>query len=166
MKLLPSIALVVCMSVLVPASAEAPSPEQEAMRGSLYGLGEGLAAGVVSRGRPSRTERFRTTIGANFAGEKLYFDVKGLRVVVLRSSHPDLMIPVSVAVTTPQMLRLINHDFPEMTRSAIIGNYGPPASETANSLHYNGLAEICSDSIDIGLKNEKVIALEWTFCAD
>jgi hypothetical protein len=48
----------------------------------------------------------------------------------------------------------------------VIATYGPPESQTASALHYNGLSEICSDSIDFGLKDEKIISIKWNFCVD
>jgi hypothetical protein len=136
------------------------------MRGRLYGLGQGLAAAAVIGGHPVHVEQLGGSAAVDSAVEKRYFAAKGLRVVVLKFARVDFVTPVSVEVATPEALRLIDHDWPEMNRDAIVGNFGPPISQTSSAMHYKGLAEICSDFMDIGLRDEKMVSVKWTFCTD
>ena|SRR5471032_287856 len=151
---------------LAPAIAQLPSSDQETMRGRLYGLGEGLAAAAAIYSHPAHVEPLVGSATINLPIEKRYFAAKGLRVVVLKSAQVDFVTPLSVEVTTAESLRLIDHDWPEMNSAAIVGNFGPPISQTSSLIRYKGLAEICSDFIDIGLKDEKMVSVKWTFCTD
>lgn len=165
MKLIHTLVVAASTTAVSTALAEPLSAAQEVARGSLYGIGQGLAAAVVIGQRPIRVVRLRAKSEITNA-ERRYFVARGLRVVVLKFAGNDFMVPASVEITNPSTLRLVNHDFPGLTRAALIANYGPPDAQSANALHYNGLAEICSDSIDIGLKDEKAISIKWNFCSD
>jgi hypothetical protein len=166
MKSLRLFAFIVGSIVLVPAMAQLPYSYQDAMRGSLYGLGQGLAAAAVIGGHPVHVEQLGGSGTVDSAVETRYFEAIGLRVVVLKFARSDFFRPVSVEVSSPETLRFIDHDWPEMNRAAIVGNFGPPISQTSSSMHYRGLAEICSDFMDIGLKDEKMVSVKWNFCTD
>jgi len=147
--------LFVSAAVMWTAAAEAPSAEQMAMRAKLYGIGEGLATAVSLSSRPNH-------VSDNIQ----HYAVNGLRVEMYKPDLGNYILPVSVETTTPAVLRAINHDLPEMSGETFIGQFGEPDSHTANSLHYRGMAEICSDYMDIGLKDGKVASISWTFCSD
>lgn len=129
-------------------------------------MGEGLIAAAVMEGHPGRIEHLGGSSAIDSAIEKRYFARKGVQVVVLKSARADFVSPVFVEITTSEALRLIDHDWPKMSRAAIISNFGPPISKTNSSMRYKGLAEICSDFIDVGLKDEKMVSVKWTFCTD
>ena len=165
MKLVYTLIVAPTLLLLSTALANPISDAQQTARGSLYGTGQGLAAAVVMVTRPNRVERVRATSETG-SFERWYFAKKGLRVVVLKFQGNDFVLPDEVEVTSQASLRNIDHDFPTMKREDLIATYGAPDSQTASTLHYNGLSEICSDSMDIALKDEKIISIKWNFCVD
>ena len=153
---------------MAPAMAQPPSSVAEPIGeiSYLYALGEGMAAATVIGAHPVRVERLKGNAAQDSAIEKRYFAAHGLRVVAFKFPQADFYTVTSVEVTTSAALRQINHAWPQMNRAAIIANFGTPVSQTATSIRYKGSAEICSDFMDIGLKDGKMASITWTFCAD
>lgn len=163
-KVLSALALIIAAIAVIPAMAQQPAATEE-IASELFGVGQGLAAATVIGGHPVRVERLKASTVGNSATEKRYFSANGLRVVVFKFPQADSFTVASVEVTTTGALRAINHDWPGMDRAAIIANFGAPATETASSAQYKS-AGVCESLVDIGLKDDKIASVKWSFCTD
>lgn len=159
-------AIAAALVLAFPAAFASPRQveiSQAEARGSLFGFGAGLASAVVGISKPTRVEQPKS----NPAGLELrIYAQSGLKVVFAKSPTSETPLPIEVELQSAQAIRAISKELSELKKPAVIANFGQPESQSGTTFRYRGLAESCSDNVELHFQAELLSAIKWSFCAE
>lgn len=158
------LALSIDVSAVSAQDGQYPKCVQSEWRGSIFGLGEGIATAIAATLEPSSVDQMSDN-AANLVERRTYRK-DGLAVTVIAIPRDKAVLPIMVEATTPAAIRMVSKTLSEMSRSSIVPSFGLPVSENASGFRYRGPAESCDEFIDLGFKEQVLMSVRWSFCAE
>ena len=142
--------------------AQAPRDWQRAARAAVYHFGKGYAVASINSALPATVRK--SVVGAL---EQRVASVAGSRITwIVSVEAPQKPILVNLLITRPGHLLLQDIHLGQSTVAEIVAKLGEPDKRGSDTLSYQGLAEICSDSFTFTFKSGKLSELKWDWCSD
>jgi hypothetical protein len=133
------------------------------LRGTVFGIGEGIAAAIGVALQASRIESVKNEPSGRLAERRVY-SKDGLTVAVTVLPGDGAILPNMVEAATPAAIRMVSKSLSEMNRAALIANLGPPDVEGASIVRYRGPMELCEESVDFRFEEQALVSVLWQFC--